>query len=183
MDWLTFSIRLIEALAWPVTLAALIIVFARRPEIRALVPLLRKLKAGPLEAEFDREIRKISEETGEVTTPEIEVKPDQRLVEMAKLYPRTAILEAWVGIEATIKRAARQILNVDISNSAEAFNQLIRIKAVSPSDVALALELRRLRDQAASHAEEFEPSRDAALQYVKLASQLEASLRRLGEPR
>jgi hypothetical protein len=60
MDFLTFLIRLIEALAWPV--AAVVIMFVFRREFQALVPLVRKLKAGPLEAEFERQIQEISQE-------------------------------------------------------------------------------------------------------------------------
>lgn len=55
-----------EALALPA--AAVIIVLLFRREFRQLVPLVRKLKAGPLEAEFERDIREISREAGGATT-------------------------------------------------------------------------------------------------------------------
>jgi hypothetical protein len=179
MDGLTFSIRLIEALAWPVTIASLTLALACRPEIRGLVPLLHKLKAGPLEAEFEREIREISEEAGEATAPEIQVEPDRRLVEMTTMYPRTAIQEAWAEIEKVVKRAAVRknvsLPPLDTLNQVKAFRELLRIDGVSSDDAVLLFELRRLRDR----VEKFDPSSDAALEYVELASHLKARLERL----
>ena len=55
MDILTFLSNMTGALAWPVTGFVIALVF--RSELKTLVPLLRKLKAGPIEAEFEREIR------------------------------------------------------------------------------------------------------------------------------
>jgi hypothetical protein len=185
MDWLTFLIRLIEAIAVPV--AAVIIVLVFRREFRQLVPLVRKLKAGPLEAEFEREVREIAQEAGGTTTPEIEGEPDPRkitLIELARLHPRSAILEAWLGVETAVMRAALQKATgspvPDVSSPIKALRELVRAEAISPEDVALFHDLRGLRNQAV-HFDVFEPSQGAALEYVDLASQLQSRLERLAD--
>jgi hypothetical protein len=186
MDWLTALIRLIEALALPV--AAVIIVLLFRREFRQLVPLVRKLKAGPLEAEFAREIQEIAEEAGEATTTEVGEKPDPRritLSELAILHPRSAILEAWRGVENATMRAALQKAAgspmPNISSPSKALRELVRADAISTEDVALFHDLRGLRNQAV-HAADFEPDRDAALRYVELASRVQSRLEALAEP-
>jgi hypothetical protein len=60
MDGLTFVAEMIKALAWP--MAASIAVLVLRREIKGLLPLIKKLKAGPIEAEFDREVRELKEQ-------------------------------------------------------------------------------------------------------------------------
>ena len=135
MDWLTFLIRLTEARALPIT--AVVILLAFRRDLRQLVPLVRKLKAGPLEAEFERDIREISQHTGAATTPQIEEEPDPRkatLIELARLHPRSAILEAWLGVETAVRRAALQKAigspGPNVSSPLKALRELISAEAV-----------------------------------------------------
>lgn len=51
MDCLTFITKIVDASAWPV--AAIVIVFGLREQLQALIPLIRKLKAGPVEVELE----------------------------------------------------------------------------------------------------------------------------------
>ncbi len=54
MDWLTFLATIIQAVAWPVTIVA--IAYLLRKELRALIPLLTKLKYKDIELEFGRRV-------------------------------------------------------------------------------------------------------------------------------
>ncbi|MVT30302.1 hypothetical protein GO496_26250 [Acidovorax citrulli] len=45
MDWLTFISKLIDSIAWPVAAVLLGLIF--RKKLAELLPLLRKVKAGP----------------------------------------------------------------------------------------------------------------------------------------
>lgn len=56
MDWLTFISKLVDSLAWPVAGVLLGLIF--RKKLLDLIPLLRKVKAGPLEAEFEHATKK-----------------------------------------------------------------------------------------------------------------------------
>lgn len=53
MDWLTFAAAIVKAVAWPAT--ALLIVLLLRMPIRELIPRLRTLRIGPVEASVARE--------------------------------------------------------------------------------------------------------------------------------
>jgi hypothetical protein len=55
MDWLSFIASVLASVAWPA--AMLCVVLLLRKELVARLPFLRKLKAGPVEAEFEREVK------------------------------------------------------------------------------------------------------------------------------
>jgi hypothetical protein len=179
MDAMNFMVGILNALAWPV--AAVVIVFAFRKEFRALVPLIRKLKAGPLEAEFERDVQLISEESP--AAAEVDHDPRREMLEdLSRVHPRSAILEAWLGVESAVRRAALQKIGgsppPDVSSPLRAMRQLAQSEIVDPDDIALFHDLRGLRNQAA-HLQDFYPSRNAALHYVILARGLERRLEAL----
>jgi len=104
MDVLAFIAKLVEALAWP--LASVVLVALLRREIRSLLPFVKRFKAGPLEAEFEREVRELrsSVEEGVNVKHEELAASQSTAVKLAELNPRSAILEAWREIETTGRR-------------------------------------------------------------------------------
>lgn len=183
MDTLTFTAKIIESIAWPI--ATVILVVLLRAEIQSLLPFLKRLKAGPLEAEFERELLELR------TTVEFEPvqqpaeKPlsiaEQKLLQLIEINPRSAILEAWQGVEAYARK-----LTIDLGlyepgpesrPLLDAYRAIARANLLSTEDLALFQELRSLRNQAA-HAEDFNPTKAAAHNYVQLASRLRAKLER-----
>lgn len=181
MDWLTFFIRLIEATAWP--FVAIIALVSLRGEIKSLVPLLRKLKAGPLEAEFDATLQEVSKQVDARIehTPPTSLPVEGKLYDLARVNPRSAILEAWRGVEVMAKNAA--IHNggspvPDVPTALSALRELTKHSLISPEDAALFQDLRGLRNQAA-HVEPFELSESSAIEYIHLAARLEEKLRKL----
>lgn len=174
MDALTFIANLVQSLAWPVAIA--FAVWLLRPDLRDLLRILKKVKAGPVEAEFDREVKDLRSET-EAAAPAPEARPGVRaqtdpLVELAAKHPRAAILEAWRLVEFTTLRLAnsRDLLppGVDRIPSHHVVRAITKEQLLSAEDLALYYDLRNLRNQAA-HAMDFEPSEAAAIDYVKLA--------------
>lgn len=186
MDSLSFVSSVIGAVAWPV--AAVVIAFAFRSELRALVPLLRKLKAGPIEAEFERDVKAIEQEAGSIVAvkPPEELEGRQEMLrELARVNPRSAILEAWLGVESAVRKAALQRTGgsppPDVSSPLRTMRELVQNEIVTSGDAALFHDLRGLRNQAV-HIQDFNPSYESALEYVKLASLLEARLTTLAMP-
>ncbi|WP_276968485.1 hypothetical protein, partial [Metallibacterium scheffleri] len=57
MDTLTFIAKVIEFAAWPIAAVALVAML--RAEIKSLLPHVKRLKAGPVEAEFEREVKEL----------------------------------------------------------------------------------------------------------------------------
>jgi hypothetical protein len=205
MDWLTFSILPAQAvLSFPVAavIIAVIIVFVFRQELRQLFSVVRRVKFLGLEAELSsleaqekQNIREATEQSEIVTTSRTEeeepfaseLKEDLEprkatRIELARIHPRFAILDAWSGVEAAVMKAALQVSawqspNPDVSSPLKALRELDRENAISFEDVNLFHSLRGLRNQVA-HLAAFEPRQATALEYVEAASQLEARLRK-----
>lgn len=181
MDLLTFASKVIESLAWPI--ASVVLVALLRKEIGKLAPFLKKLKAGPVEAEFERDVRALQESTPE-PAKEASVKPTDTasknfLFQLAELHPRSAILESWVRVEA----AARALLESktiaapkpSYLPAARLAEPLAQHEFITQGQVTLFHELRRLRNEVA-HAQGFEPTFESARAYIDLASFLQGHL-------
>ena len=112
MDWLAFVASLVHSLAWPAGVVT-VVVFLREP-IRTVLSqaLLRRLKAGPLEVEFDQIQAEVREElarspelvegqvpasTSQVVAPARSLR--EELSALAELSPASAIVEASKRIE------------------------------------------------------------------------------------
>jgi hypothetical protein len=175
VDSLAFIAKLVEALAWPV--AALVLVVLLRREVIALAPFIRKLKAGPLEAEFEREVRELrtAVETArsEVTGPE----PSWQLSaeKLAQVNPRSAILEAWRQTELAAMRALKDRRPGTSEQELRSTREILRLlgdsQIATPEEVALLNQMRFLRNQA-GHVESFQPTYEAAMNFVQLAAHL-----------
>ena len=177
MDTLTFISKLIEFTAWPI--AAIALVAMLRSEIKLLLPHIKKLKAGPVEAEFEREVKELqatAQAEPQLLPPSEGLTPEwHMLLQLVQVNPRSAVLEAWRGIEdAAVRVIQNKALFVP---PREAYSPLAVIRTLnkenvlSSEEVSLYHELRSLRNQAA-HAQDFSPTTDAALSYIELASGL-----------
>ena len=101
------------------------------------------------------------------------------LLQLVQVNPRSAVLEAWRGIEeSAIRVVQKKALYVPERESHSPF-AVIRVlnkeNVLSAEEVALYHDLRSLRNQAA-HAQDFSPTTDAALSYIELASGLRRAL-------
>lgn len=180
MDTLTFIAKLVEALVWPGAVVAVVLLLKK--ELRQLVPLLRKLKAGPVEAEFEREVASLEQATPPPMLPPASVSESSRkleLFELAKAAPRSAILQAWLDVEAVALRVVdREGLNVP---EYDAHSPMAAIRTIAnstnlPADwVSRYYQLRELRDKVA-HQADFTPKVVSAAAYVELASRLHRQL-------
>jgi hypothetical protein len=147
------------------------------------VPFLKKLKAGPVEAEFDRDVKQLKDSSAGKSNVWIERATDAAsksfLFQLAELHPRSAILEAWVRLEA----AARAALPHDSSKAsttgyipaARLAEALVQAEIIDQGQVTLYHELRRLRNEVA-HLVGLEPTQDSVRSYIDLASSLQSVL-------
>jgi len=183
MDPLTLTVKLVEGLAWPLASIALVVLL--RMEIRRLLPLLKKIKAGPLEAEFERELKELRTEA-DVQFPKkaqsVRAKSELSiLLKLAQISPRSAVLEAWQQVEAAVLRVpimrSLRLTDAQSNSPATVARSLSGHGHISAEEFALFHELRALRNQVA-HARQFNPTTEAALNYIELSVRLLAALER-----
>ncbi|MFA6003334.1 MAG: hypothetical protein WC881_04630 [Elusimicrobiota bacterium] len=174
MDGTTFSVDMIKALAWPLT--TIVLAFLLREPLKALIPLITRLKYKDFELEFDRKVEELRNKAAD----ELPIKTTEYVAPalpapMAKLViasPRAAIIEAWRLVElAVVKRARRLIHGRGDEPTKVSFHEALRElendAKIGPSVQFLA-PLRRLRNQAA-HAPEFALSSESAADYAATA--------------
>ncbi|WP_281212777.1 hypothetical protein [Shewanella insulae] len=181
MDWLTFISKVIDSLAWPIVILFLGVVFRR--QFSNLLPYLRKLKAGPVEAEFEMEARqalanseKLSFQTMKGSALKIE-KPTEEKEALAKLIgarndPAGMIIEAWTGVDGALFRLGKQTgLIVDpLENTRSVYRSIVSSDLLSDEAKRLVMELYELRNRVA-HAK-VKPTVVAAQDYVLAADKV-----------
>lgn len=175
MDWLTFISKLVESLAWPVAGVVLGLIF--RKKLIELIPLLRRVKAGPLEAEFEIATKQVLASTTELVTkenvpdiPNVEnnPSPDKTAAKIliARSEPTATIIEGWSALDGELHKLGRQIgIVVDPLQSELKIYREIMDSDVLPSGTRqLVQDLRQLRNQVA-HAKVI-PTPDSAQDYL-----------------
>ncbi|MDB5321760.1 MAG: hypothetical protein JWN40_3391 [Phycisphaerales bacterium] len=124
MDGLTFTSELVKSLAWPA--AALFIVVLLRNPLATLVPLLKKVKYGELEAEFGETVKELEKEAEKVlpisNAQAVEVKdtlvlgnPRMSVITSAmelEHMAREALKRKGVGLESN---AAPDVLGISLA--------------------------------------------------------------------
>lgn len=105
MSWLAFVASVVSSLAWPSVVAAAVVVLPR-PIGDALSRGVHRLRAGPIEVVFDRELTAIGTEISETATkaaPEA-AQLSRELSRLVELSPRVAVLEAFTRVEARLSQ-------------------------------------------------------------------------------
>ncbi len=178
MDALTFAAKLIEALAWPALVAAVLIYI--RQDLPRLIASLRRLKFKEIEVEFGEAAKKVAvETTAAVPVPkpdaqlhgENEREVESRLKSIADLSPRAAILEAWLRVEAAAVAVIRKRGAAPLKSTPRTVRlreALERADALTPPQVAAYEGLRHLRN-AAVHTPEAEFTAAAVADYIQAA--------------
>lgn len=180
MDILTFIAKIAEALAWP--LATVILVALLRGEIRSLVPLIRKVKAGPVEAEFERGTEELKERLPEqprATEALAHTSPSEPAEPPIGTNPRLEVLEAWLQLEAVAHDA---LVNKQLRNASPGAmfarpsprrlaEALRKNGLLHEGQLSLFQELQHLRNNVV-HTLEFAPTQEALTRYIETANYL-----------
>lgn len=182
MDWLTFFAEVIKAGAWPV--ATVFVVFTLRRPLGEILRLLKRLKYGNFEAEFDKEVKE-AKESAEAELPQLFVTVLQESADfgiysnLIRINPRSAVLEAWRMVEGELRNLVRKkgLLTEPTPPPSRVLRALDRANVLNVAQVALIHDLRALRNQTA-HLEDFSPSEDTAMNYVQMALSIRDALRK-----
>lgn len=178
MDWLTFFSKVIEALAWPGAVLAVLILI--RKELPAIARSLRRLKYKDLELEFGEGAKAVATEVKEVIPAPVEptLLPAQssdnaraRLVEISEIAPRAAILEAWLLVEGS---AADVVRKKNVAHSSRypgplrLRESLQQAEVLNERQLMVFESLRRLRNEAV-HVPDAQFTKEAVGDYIDAA--------------
>jgi hypothetical protein len=182
MDWLSFISKVIESIAWPATVAA--VVFILRDSIEDLIKPLNKLKYGELEVEFGEEMQAVEKSANE-KLPELQESSDQatvreRVIELIPISPKAAIIEAWRNLESTAIEASN-IANIKLTDTAlrkpiYIGGALYKNGIIDEESMQLFTKLRQLRNEAV-HYEKMIVSPVEALSYINTSLRLAQSMK------
>lgn len=166
---------MIEALAWPGTFCA--ILFVARKELPEIIRSIRKLRFKDVELEFGEAAKAVASEA-KVAVPS-SASSDQpkdemtlRLLSIAELAPRAAILEAWLQVEVAAVDAIRKRTSAKFTSMPAPLrlrDGLMQAKILDSRQGVVFDQLRTLRNEAVHFP-------DAHFTDESIASYIDASL-------
>jgi len=184
MDIANLILQALDILIWPLLILIIVLIFKK--QLIEAVESLSKIKYKDIEIEFNKKLKDAEEKASALKLPgkkEIEKISEpftlqlstEKLFELAKSYPRSAVTESWLIVEDSARRAAID-KGIDISkfrSNSMAIQKLIRNSELPEETFELYNDLRKMRN-AAAHAIEFEIDQKEATRYVDLALSLAA---------
>lgn len=174
MDKLTFVSSVIESVAWPI--AAAFVAISLRDEIRKLLSRTKRIKYNETEFEFNEEIKAASEEASKTFPEARSVRVENnKSIELARLSPRGAILEAWLGVEEALNGySSRHGLDVDdrrpFTLQNIAFHNADYHK-LGRGVVDMLKRLRKIRNDAV-HLRDVDIELESAIEFIALSNRV-----------
>lgn len=182
MDWFQFSASVIGSLAWPGTIV--IAIFILKNNLPLLFPFVERLKYKDFEVEFRESVQELTEQSRTtLSTPdEQNYEPQDRLYTLAEISPRSAILEAWLQVEAAAADALQLIDPQFVSKrptiaSLRLGEYLNRRQIINGRQLEIFQRLRELRNRAV-HVGDAVFKVDEVLEYVALATSLASHIKK-----
>lgn len=180
MDGLTFTAEIVKAVVWPAT-AVTIVLLLRKP-LGKLVPLLRRLKWGDVEAEFGELLEEAKKDAADLPKTDTAPKTEEKLADPASalvdIAPSAAVVVKWNEIEHALQSLMRRFEPDFRQVPAHMLRGAMKQNThLTDSEWSLFDQLRKLRNVAAHHVEGVEISEAAAVEYIDLANRLIAQIR------
>lgn len=177
MSALEFVASLVSSLAWPVAVLVIAVIF--RAQIRQVMSRpLRRLRAGPVEMEFDRllsEVEVAVQRPVSATPAEEPTKPGHpavaELEELVTTSPVAAILDAHALIERELRGAVVEA-DPSVNVSRMTMGQLLRVatdKQILTPEAARAVRDLTVMRNLVAHGRASEVTGERARSYVTLA--------------
>ena len=184
MDWLQFIAALVGSLAWPATIA-FVVLLLRKP-LGDLIPTLTSLRYKDLEMEFGEKLDQVEERVSKLPHPPrppptmaFDKKIDDRFQVAVEISPNLAVNEAWLPVEAALKEIANRHLQ-GFSRPPASSAHLVRIlrdrKAIDPLIAAIIDDLRSLRNIAVHPDGDRQITVEQARRFKQLADEVVESL-------
>jgi len=186
MDALSAVVELVKALAWPVSVFAIILLL--RKAIQGLIASIHegRVKYKDLEFTFKRDLQQVRRSLPQQPVPALPALEEPNITELmglAQMSPRAAVIEAWTRLEAAAAEFAQRHAPPDVPKQRRPlmFLDVLRQHDAIPPAVKTAFQkLRDIRNRTV-HTPDFQPSVDDAEEYVLLTFAVIEDLRRIGE--
>lgn len=184
MSTLEFVESLVQSLAWPV--AVLVMVFMFRVQIaRLLTSQMRRVKAGPIEVEWDRQLSEAQvelEQPGVASTDgTAPMGPiSEELESVARVSPAAAVMEAHARVERELRRLLQEAgaAEADLKAGAAGLARSAVKRGLVTEETARAVEGISILRNLAAHGHAEEVSQERAMDYLVL---VDAVLYAIGE--
>ncbi|MBN2595375.1 MAG: hypothetical protein JXR82_01155 [Marinifilaceae bacterium] len=194
METKEFILGLIKALIWPVTI--LVIILLLRKQIKNLLNQLKSFKIKDAEFNFEKEIQAVKSQAKALTKQDNtdktiddyiqrEDKKLKRLIELAELSPRGAILETWIELEENILEAGERNLtgctaapsNINKNSThGKIMKDFNERGFISNHYLELYYGLKRIRNEAV-HVQDKELSYQVCIEFINMAFELKRKLK------
>ncbi|EOV0147150.1 hypothetical protein M2G70_23685 [Vibrio vulnificus] len=178
MDVYTFISKVFEAIAWPLVILVLGLVF--RKSLTELLPSMRKLKAGPVEAEFDLEASRLLDASKDVVAHETSSsQSDLEATEtaLAQIYsarkdPVKMVIEGWANVDGALFRFGKDagILIDPMDSSNNVYTRVISTDLLHRDTKKLVIEIYEMRNRVVQA--NIKPSVNAAKDYLLAVEQV-----------
>ncbi len=181
MSELEFIAKIIESIAWPISIILLMLIL--KNPIRKLIPLLSKLKYKDIEMQFGRDISRLSEkvnyELSEVPNrPETDDLRD-RVLKLIQVSPKSAIIEVWRSMESCIiEKSTKNNLDLDrnlLRKPIKLAETLLRKYLINESQFVIIEDMRKLRNEVV-HYDKKEITAENAIEYLESGIKLISSM-------
>jgi hypothetical protein len=184
VGWEGFVASLVQSLAWPAAAATAVIVL-RKPIVAAFSQGVRRVKAGPVEVEFDQvqaEVREELARSPELAEAQVQASAgsvSEDLSGLAEIAPGAAVMNAYHRIEARLTEIIDSACPGERSSSmrsGRALARMARERGLISEETAAAIEgLSVLRNLTAHAGGEI--SSDRARDYLALSDAVLYALR------
>lgn len=184
MDTFTFIVEIIKAVIWPVTVI-LILILLWKP-INSFFPTMAKLRYKDLEIHFTRQVFQLAKEAkhsldATLSNIDEELRTEhKKLLDIAEVSPRAALLESWMILESNafqaMKRKDPKLTTTILKTPLQVGITMEKMGIINCSQKEIFDKLRNLRN-AAAHAMDFTFDTRAAMEFVEMALNLAAHIR------
>jgi hypothetical protein len=179
MGWLTFTASIINSLAWPIAIVAIICVM--REPLSGLLNKLTGLRAAGIEAQFGKEVAQAKDEIRagavSVSLPLAQNEKatlEQRFRHLAETSPRGAVIEAWAPFETAALEAA-EALGSSQRGVVQAIETLLDKGMLTKEEADIVFKFRALRN-AVVHARTLDLPKETVADYAIVLAGIKSAL-------
>ena len=177
MAVLSFIAEVLKAVAWPITVLVLALLF--RKDLAALLSRISALKHKDTEVTFGQELAKAADRVVESHHAEMESlsEPEaKKSVAILEISPSAAILSAWVDFEIAVREVIEDSDGKRPRSVNALFKELVTRGLIDDDDLDFLYLLRELRNRVA-HAPSDELDKATASKAVTVLHQLAWEIR------